>query len=262
MLSAIRTRFAYANVVATMALVFAMSGGALAASHYLLTSTKQISPKVLRALHGANGSNGAAGAQGPAGATGPQGPAGPAGAKGETGSPGASGESVTNTPLSKGNATCKEGGAEFKVGATSTHACNGKEGSPWTAGGALPHGSSETGVWGVSAVRSTASSNNVIIPISFTIPLAARLESSHVHLIEFGEPTPGGCLGSNEKPEAEPGNLCVWGGINGATFKNLIPFSAEELGTEGTGKNGVVLEGDRVSENGAFGRGEWVVSGP
>ena len=45
-----RGRLSYANVVATMALVFSMSGGALAAKHYLLSSTRQISPRVLRSL--------------------------------------------------------------------------------------------------------------------------------------------------------------------------------------------------------------------
>jgi hypothetical protein len=46
----LRRHLSYANVTATLALVFAMSGGALAAKHYLLTSTKQISPKVLKQL--------------------------------------------------------------------------------------------------------------------------------------------------------------------------------------------------------------------
>ncbi len=45
-----RKRLTYANVTATLALVFSMSGGALAASHYLIKSTKQISPKVLRSF--------------------------------------------------------------------------------------------------------------------------------------------------------------------------------------------------------------------
>jgi hypothetical protein len=40
----------YANVTATLALVLAMSGGALAAKHYLVNSTKQIDPKVLKSL--------------------------------------------------------------------------------------------------------------------------------------------------------------------------------------------------------------------
>ena len=65
MLSAIRKRLTYANVAMTLALVFAMTGGAYAANKYLITSTKQISPKVLKSLKGATGTNGAAG---PAGA--------------------------------------------------------------------------------------------------------------------------------------------------------------------------------------------------
>jgi hypothetical protein len=52
MFSRIRRRFTYANVVVTVALVFAMSGGAYAASRYLITSTKQISPKVLMSFEG------------------------------------------------------------------------------------------------------------------------------------------------------------------------------------------------------------------
>lgn len=51
----VRRRFTYANVVATMALVFAMSGGALAASHYLINSTRQINPRVLKSLRGRRG---------------------------------------------------------------------------------------------------------------------------------------------------------------------------------------------------------------
>ena len=50
-----RKRLSYANVTATLALVFAMSGGAMAANHYLITSTKQINPKVLKKLNGQDG---------------------------------------------------------------------------------------------------------------------------------------------------------------------------------------------------------------
>jgi hypothetical protein len=49
-----RRRLTYANVAATLALVFSMSGGALAASHYLIKSTKQISPKVLKSFAATN----------------------------------------------------------------------------------------------------------------------------------------------------------------------------------------------------------------
>jgi len=78
-LSSIHRRMTYANVAATLALVFSMSGGAIAATHFLINSKRQISPKVLKELKGN------AGAPGPAGATGPAGPAGPGGPAGGTG---------------------------------------------------------------------------------------------------------------------------------------------------------------------------------
>jgi hypothetical protein len=88
-----RKRLSYANVTATLALVFAMSGGAMAANHYLITSTSQISPKVLKKLTGKPGkagAKGAAGSTGSAGVTGPQGPGGkegPVGKEGPAGTP-------------------------------------------------------------------------------------------------------------------------------------------------------------------------------
>ena len=84
----IRRHLTYANVVATLALVFAMSGGALAAQHYLVNSTKQINPKVLKKLKGGTGKVGPAGPQGPVGVAGPSGPAGGTGPNGSQGVPG------------------------------------------------------------------------------------------------------------------------------------------------------------------------------
>ena len=86
-----RKHLSYANVAATLALIIAMSGGALAASHYLITSTKQISPKVLRKLKGRRGRTGASGSPGIAGT---QGPLGLQGAKGTIGPEGAPGQSA------------------------------------------------------------------------------------------------------------------------------------------------------------------------
>ena len=63
-----------ALILAGLALFIALSGSALAAGHFIITSTRQIKPSVLRALHGARG---ATGTQGATGSTGPQGPAGP-----------------------------------------------------------------------------------------------------------------------------------------------------------------------------------------
>jgi hypothetical protein len=61
------------NLVAWLALFVALGGTSLAASHYVINSTKQINPKVVKKLKGSRGPRGAAGATG---ATGPQGPAG------------------------------------------------------------------------------------------------------------------------------------------------------------------------------------------
>lgn len=100
--SAVRRRLCAANVLATAALVFSMSGAAVASqqylasaarkthaskAHYTLNSTKQISPGVMRALQastpGAAGPIGVAGAQGAAGGQGPPSSApGPTGARG------------------------------------------------------------------------------------------------------------------------------------------------------------------------------------
>jgi Collagen triple helix repeat (20 copies) len=90
-----RRHLSYTNVVATLALVFAMSGGALAASRYLITSTKQISPKVLRKLKGNTGATGANGATGAAGAPGAAGPKGPQGIQGQEGYEGYEGKPGT-----------------------------------------------------------------------------------------------------------------------------------------------------------------------
>jgi hypothetical protein len=59
-----------------------MGGSAVAAKHYLISSTKQISPKVLNKLKGNAGRPGAAGAIGATGSPGLTGPRGPTGSAG------------------------------------------------------------------------------------------------------------------------------------------------------------------------------------
>src|SRR5580704_14733481 len=180
MFSRIRRRLTYANVAMTLALVFAMSGGAYAAGRYVITSTKQISPKVLKSLQGKAGK---AGAQGAAGS---QGPAGPAGAKGETGGPG------------------KEG-PEGKEGSAGKNGENGKEGSPWTAGGTLPSGQTETGTWAFSPSASAL----LLASLSFPIRLAQPLGETQVHYVGLGGQTTE-CPGTPAEPTAAKGNLCVY----------------------------------------------------
>jgi hypothetical protein len=193
MLSAIRKRITPSTVIATLALVFAMTGGAYAAKHYLITSTKQISPKVLKALKGANGANGTAGLAGPAGPGGPQGPAGatgPAGA-GATGPAGAAG-------------------------------ATGAQGPPGTTGftKTLPKGETLKGEWNVNAyVPGAGFEGFASTSVSFGIPLlVAPAVTTYIH---EGEEPPAGCTGSVENPGAAPGHLCVFASIeNGNIFEN------------------------------------------
>jgi hypothetical protein len=247
MFSSIRKRFTYTNVALTVALVFAMSGGAYAASKYVITSANQIKPSVRKSLTGktgpagpagANGATGATGAQGSAGLTGPQGPKGETGTAGTNGTPG-------------------ENGAP------------GAEGSPWTVG-TLPPEKTETGTW--SYGKAPAGSQHVAI--SFPIPLAHSLGNTAVHYIlangkEFvaNEEVAASkeCPGSIEDPKAEPGNLCVYENLQTAADEEPIQASSfvdiNKLGRpEGTGTTGTILLIE-TSEEGS-GIGAWAVTAP
>ncbi|HEV7483325.1 MAG TPA: hypothetical protein VGO13_09530 [Solirubrobacterales bacterium] len=216
-------------IVAVVALVFAMLGGAYAASNgggKATTSAKQ-------------------GKQGKPGKTGPAGPAGAPGAKGDTGAAGAAGTngtngvSVTSSTEAKGT-NCKEGGSKFVAGAGTTYACNGekgKEGSPWTAGGTLPSGKTEKGVWSIEDRRIVDAAmqlgvTGVKVPLSFPIPLTEPLVEGNVHFINeegkeqlgVGNAVPStACTGTAAQPTAEPGNLCAY-----ETFQSNT-FAANEL---------------------------------
>ena len=124
----VRKHLTYANVVATVALLFAMAGGALATSRYLITSTRQISPRVLAELKANDrGKRGPEGKQGPEGETGTTGPEGKQGPEGKTGTTGPEGK---QGPEGKTGTTGPEGkqGPEGKTGTTGPEGKPGPEG--------------------------------------------------------------------------------------------------------------------------------------
>ena len=199
MFSAIRKRIhvSPAAMIASLALVFAMTSGAYAAGRYLITSTKQISPKVLKSLKGATG---AAGANGANGAAGPQ---GSAGAKGESGAAGGTGPAGPTGPQ----------------GTPGTPGAQGPEGS---FNKTLPSGKTLKGNWNVTTDVASVSGFEGVVEgsASFGIPLAT---APAAHYFRPGEePTAGsGCTGNVEEPGAEKGNLCVFAAIESNSLKEI-----------------------------------------
>lgn len=90
-----RRRPSIATLLSGLALFFALGGTAIAAHHYLITSTSQIKPSVLHQLKGAAGSAGSPGSVGPAGPAGSVGPQGPVGPPGPAGSGTGAGSALT-----------------------------------------------------------------------------------------------------------------------------------------------------------------------
>jgi hypothetical protein len=253
MFSALRKRFHVtpATVIATLALVFAMTGGAYAAKHYLITSTKQISPKVLKALKGANGKNGTAGPAGPAGAAG----AGTAGAQGAQGAQGPQGSAGTN---GEKGATGTNGGVG-PTGATGAQGATGPTGPAGPLGPTLPKGVTEKGAWS-NAFTASAESKFSFTAISFTIPLSVVPTMHYVTSAEVsGGTAPAECPGSLEEPEATSGNLCVYGGLelNLAEPPTVSPINSNSA----TGKVGARMKTESAAAGASIAEGTWAVTG-
>ena len=109
-----------ATLLAFAALVIALTGSAIAAKTYVITSKKQIAPKVLKQLKGKRGpagprgETGPAGAKGDMGATGAKGDTGATGPKGDTGAAGTNGTNgtgggTTTTETDAGEVTTSSG---------------------------------------------------------------------------------------------------------------------------------------------------------
>ena len=272
MLSPLRNRFGIPGVISVVALVFAMLGGAYAAQN----SDDGKATASAKAKRGPKGPKGATGPAGPAGPAGPQGAAGAKGDAGANGSNGAQGsqglpgKSVAVADYSGPLCPGSEEGATVEVAGeplTKKHVCdgapgtNGANGSPWTAGGTLPVGSTETGVWRVKGEGLDSAT------FSFSIPLAAPLDEAHVHYIPSDTTPPTACENASHpgaasltNPEASSGNLCVY---EQAAFQMFVfPINPASIpsGPSGADISGAIMDVAGESAIAAAG-GAWAVTG-
>jgi len=250
MLSPIRNRFGIPGVISVIALVFAMLGGAYAASND--SGKADASAKAKRGPRGPKGPAGPAGPagpQGPAGAKGDNGANGDNGAPGKDGAPGAPGAPGADgkspeiaAEINPGETDCGgNGGVIYSVEGSGENAeiCNGKEGkdgkegSPWTAGGVLPAGATEQGSFAIAGT--TADTNGLRVPIGFALPLAGTMDATQVHFFETLPPSNSECKPTTQTsnaatPRARAGELCVFltsaGLLNAnTTFEGLYRIS-------------------------------------
>ncbi len=260
-------------ILAVVALVFAMLGGAYAATSskrhhkrgnagaalakkYSKVFSKRFSaafskrfatagPAGPQGPKGDNGGNGSSGAKGATGATGPQGPQGP----------------------------------------------QGEPGSPWTAGGTLPEEGTLTGAYGVDETvegleeflgySTVPNGTENIVPVSFGI----LVEPAPEFVFVPSNPTNGqpgldaanGCGGVvGGVPRANPGKFCVYAvsadlfgvGAPASTVEALDPTDSGVPGTSPPTGPGVVSSGallhltcDAGESPGCTARGVWAVTG-
>ena len=204
MFSTLRNRFGIPGVISVIALVFAMIGGAYAANHN--------SGAKATASAGKRGPRGPKGATGPAGPAGPAGAQGAAGAKGNDGAPGLNGATGPTGAAGATGATGKQGlqGLQGATGPT------GPEGAPWTAGGTLPSGESESGHWALyvpakevkEVEQSEENNQRAYSAVSFTIPYPGNTPPEF-NFVQNDASTEA-CPGTAANPTAAPGNLCLY----------------------------------------------------
>lgn len=269
-------------IISIVALVAALGGGAYAAKAGLTGKQKKEVTKIAQKEAKKFAKSGAPGAAGPAGPTGPAGPAGAKGDKGDAGekgapgdpgSPGpagADGKSVDAIAIAPGGTQCQgQAGVTYEIeeSGNGTEICNGKEGSPWTAGGTLPKGATETGVWSVNG--SATDTAGVFAPISLTIPLKGNLPAASVIYVKFGETNPE-CPGSTANPKALEGKLCLYQGMllpeeepEPGVFKPVALFEGftQAVGFgAGSGRSGGLIKYGNIVD-GFRSTGSWAITG-
>jgi hypothetical protein len=263
-------------IISIVALVAALGGGAYAATGANGGSGKATA-SAKQGKQGKPGKTGKTGPTGPAGAPGAKGDPGAPGTNGTNGTPGAAGKSVVVATEAKG-ANCAEGGASVEAedsgvkkfvcsgakGSPGTPGTPGPQGSPWTAGGTLPPGSTETGAWATPYFTEES-----FVPVTFAIPMAEEISPEHVVRVPgSGASKEAECNDgvapepSAAHPEAKPGYLCIFEGSFAAGGEMTSIYKASGTSTSvGASTAGAVLE--VFTEAGEdHGNGTWAVTAP
>jgi hypothetical protein len=247
--------------VAVIALVVALTGGALAAGGNGGGALASKQTKAKKGATGKRGPTGPAGAQGPAGVQGPAGPQGAAGAAGAKGATGPTGPTGATGSTGVAGAT----GPTGATGVTGPTGPTGPTGEPWTPNNTLPPNALETGAWAFTGTE--ADSAGIRVSLSFPVRLKTPLDAEKVHF-KYDEDFGTFCKGNLNNPNPEPEQLCVYDNIpapfEGTTFSGIFnPNSSgiEPGGEEGTGTAGAILLFAKPT-GAAFGGGVFAVRGP
>lgn len=294
---AIREPFGKAGLIlAFFAMLLALTGGAYAAGKLTSKEKKEVE-KIAKKYAGKPGAAGAQGAAGQNGSPGAKGDAGSPGAPGQNGAPGAGGKTVLNGSGAPTGGIGSVG--DFYIDTSSQEiygpkassginggwgeptALKGETGEPWTAGGTLPAGATETGTWSFSSTQEASPQVisigpgfpvNQMVSISFSIPLSSNLEKSHAIYVPAGDTTTAHCSagpvnGTPAEPKAESGYLCVYE----VTIENAQPAEHAVVGSFfppgvspvsfGAAASGTTLILKIPNPGGTFGMGSWAVTG-
>lgn len=282
MLSRLQRQFGTAGlIIAVIALVAALTGGAIAATSNgggdAITLKAKKGKKAKKAKKGKRGPRGKQGKPGPAGPAGPQGERGPAGPRGAAGADGKNGEngqdgengndgeSVTSTTEPPGP-NCINGGVKYVSADAERYVCNGQNGADGQTGftDTLPPGKMQTGTWTLNGHESIYGNN--LVGISFNIPLASPIAGAgNVHWVGTAANAPAECenpdhpgAASFANPEASPGHFCAWGDLQNVTAPDIL----DPLNGPGTMTSGTYLffPTPGAATDTSFGFGSWAVT--
>lgn len=235
MFSILRNRFGIPGIISVIALIFAMTGGAFAANHYLAGAGTS------KAKHGRPGPRGPRGKTGATGATGPAGLAGTNGTAGLTGSKGAPGEDGTfsTEPLPEGQSL--SGVWSELLGAHSSASVS------------------------ISYPIQVVPAPTVVVYIRPDGESALYFNPVDGEVTAFVEGEPEvieeDCPGSPANPKAVPSRVCVYveeeekAGLNGFGL-----FGEPNLGTSPDPESGAIFPVEDSTAEPGYVKGSWVVT--